>query len=74
MRKWKKNIDTLCEFRPGDVIIKIDGTTKFCVIGAYETTMWYSLECLDDSRWTMQDKTFIDANFVKVGRYRELKK
>ena len=69
-----KNVDELCEFRPGDVIIKIDGSTKFRVVGSYETTMWYSLECLDDSQRTMQDKMFIDANFVKVGKYKELKK
>ena len=64
-----ENVDSLCEFRPGDIIIEIDGATTYRVIGSYQTTSWYLLEGYreDFPVHTQLDKSYIDSKFVKIG-------
>lgn len=56
------------EFRKGDVVVQIGGSNAFVIDGAYETTMWYSVQYLWSNKVFHADKSKfdLDSDYVKV--------
>lgn len=58
----------MCEFRKGDVVVKIGSHNAYVIDGAYDTAIWYSAKYLWDGKvfHTQVHKTTIDSDYVKV--------
>ena len=56
------------EFKKGDVVVQIGGSNAYVISGAYETTMWYSVEYLWSNKVYHTDKSKydLDSDYVKV--------
>lgn len=56
------------EFKRGDVVVQIGGSNAYVIDGAYDTTMWYSVQYLWNGQIYHADKSKFDLNsdYVKV--------
>lgn len=56
------------EFKRGDVVVQIGGRNAFVIDGAYQTTMWYSVQYLWNGQIYHADKSKLDldSDYVKV--------
>lgn len=56
------------EFKKGDVVVQIGGSNAYVIDGAYDTTMWYSVQYLWDGQiyHDHKSKFDLDSDYVKV--------
>lgn len=56
------------EFKKGDVVVQIGGSNAYVIDGAYDTTMWYSVQYLWSNKVYHADKSKydLDSDYVKV--------
>ena len=55
-------------FKRGDVVVQICGRNVFLIEGAYQSTMWYSVQYLWNGQIYHADKSKhdLDSDYVKV--------
>ena len=63
-----RRMKTMSEFKRGDVVVEIGGSNAFVISGAYQTTMWYSVQYLWNGQIYHADKSKfdLDSDYVKV--------
>ena len=56
------------QYRKGDVVVQIGGSNAYVIDGAYDTTMWYSVQYLWSNKVYHSDKSKydLDSDYVKV--------
>lgn len=56
------------EFKKGDVVVQIGGRNAFVIAGAYQTTLWYSVQYLWNGQiyHAYKFKSDLDSDYVKV--------
>ena len=56
------------QYKRGDVVVQIGGRNAFVIDGAYQSTMWYSVQYLWNGQIYHADKSKIDldSDYVKV--------